>query len=617
MKKIKFSIDELEKCFYALSYMFIDSVARKEYVNISLDYEISYPQNKLDIISKILLNYNSKEIEPLQDINVVKNLMDIKKYSDITSYSMMPEAKIYYKYLIDRIKGNTDKIDNTPLISYKDNKQAFKSFIGGNLKALINSDDKNKYAFWNGRAWKMYTEENAKIIYGEFINKCQIELSNIDDAQIIKKINTWDSKNKTIEALESIRRDLSRTIDMAEYKHEITLIPTKNGKIIDLNKRTIKDTQRDDLILYTSPYNLMDREESIKFMNENVLNTYKKILGYQRLNYLLDFIANKMLGHGTQKALFLIGSGSTGKTVFKNIITDLLTDRATRVNYAYFTLSHKGNDDTSRDDTLVSLNNKLLVMASEPDNDKSYTMSNSRFKTVLSNSTETARATRGQIQEINLQNLDIIIDTNNLPIFNNIDYAIERRLQFIRFTGRIENPNPNFYTEVIKPNFDYVFSYFVYRALELKELIIPDVIKNDTKQKICDIDPIEKFATNNLEYIKGSKIKIHELMDEYSKFCDNEGFENTFLENIEINDNKNAKKFFYLLREKDNFRNITFKRVSNGSTYNKTYAIFDIMFKCNGQNTPFDAEIKEENNQQQLNIEVIQPNKEISWNINA
>ena len=58
----------------------------------------------------------------------------------------------------------------------------------------------------------------------------------------------------------------------------------------------------------------------------NVLENYKTILGDERLDFLLDLIAYKMLGKNLQKAIFMIGAGATGKSTFKNIIKDLFED---------------------------------------------------------------------------------------------------------------------------------------------------------------------------------------------------------------------------------------------------------------------------------------------------
>ena len=119
---------------------------------------------------------------------------------------------------------------------------------------------------------------------------------------------------------------------------------TQNGKIIDLNNGTIKESCRDDLVLNISKFNLVDREQSDSFMNRE-MEMYIKLHGADRINFMLDFIAYKMLGKNIQSALFMIGTGATGKTTFSQIMNMLFDDKSIKVPYEYFTNEHRGNDD--------------------------------------------------------------------------------------------------------------------------------------------------------------------------------------------------------------------------------------------------------------------------------
>ena len=88
------------------------------------------------------------------------------------------------------------------------------SYIGGNFKALINSNNEYKFVKWNGKAWMKYTDEEARIIYNDFINQCEAELeesingtSREDYLKLEKKIRSWDNKNRVNEALDKVKRD--------------------------------------------------------------------------------------------------------------------------------------------------------------------------------------------------------------------------------------------------------------------------------------------------------------------------------------------------------------------------------------------------------------------------
>lgn len=593
MRIIRFELEETENCFISLAHMFGNEKARKEYVTLQLDNKIEFPSNELEIISRLLINYDGDE-DILLNYDIARELNELKVYSDITEYAHNSIGPIYYKAFIDKIKNNRDTISKVSLIDYSDSKQAFMSYIGGNFKALINSTNEYKFVKWNGKAWIKYTDEEARIIYNDFINQCETELEDsINGAKreeylkLEKKIRSWDNKNRVNEALDKVKRDKRYIVDLKSYNKNENIIYSKNGFIINLNNGEIKKSCRNDLILNTSKYELVDREESEKFINEN-LKIYKDILGEERLNFMLDLIAYKMLGKNLQLAIFMIGAGATGKSTFKNIIKDLFEDNITNVPYEYFTLSHRGNDDKSRDDLLVSLNNKLWGISSEGEED--YIISQAKFKTILSNSTEMARPTRGNLVEVNLQKLDLLIDTNTIPKFGNFDDAVNRRLLFVRFINKIplEKRNANFYREEIKPNFDYIFSYFIYRAIDMigKALKIPKCVKDDTQQNVKEMDSLLKFSLEIITPLDGFHLDCEEVEKAYIKLCNDEDLVNIIPANI-IGTAKGYNFLVNKLKDFKGYEEIKRDRVSGGSSRNKKYVIRGIAFIGEEEQCPF------------------------------
>ncbi|MFT8347753.1 ATPase [Clostridium saccharoperbutylacetonicum] len=592
MKDIKFDIEETEICFMSLAYMFSNLEARKEYKSLLQDNRIEYPNNELDIISSIIAKYAEEE-KILENFEVVKELIEIQKFSQISDYAFNRASKVYYQAFINKINENIDKLNDIPLISYQDSKQAFISYVGGNLKALINSNTEHKFVKWDSKSWIKITEEESRIIYNDFIQKCEIELKKAistlekaDYAKVSKKVRSWDNKNRVNEALDKLKRNNDHVINLKYHDKNENVICSKNGMKINLNIGEIKPSCRNDLILNTSRYNLVDRNLAINFMNEK-LKIYENVLGRERLKFVLDLIAYKMLGKNLQKAIFMIGLGATGKSSFKNIIKDLFEDSVTNVPYEYFTLNHRGNDDKSRDDLLVSLNNKLWGLSSEGEDD--YIISQAKFKTILSNSTETARATRGNLTEINLQKLDLLIDTNTIPKFANFDDAVNRRLLFVRFLNKIplEKRNSNFYREEIKPNFDYVFSFFVYRAIEMinNELDIPQCIKDDTIQNVKEMDSLLKFSMETIVPMAECYLDCEEVEKAYIKLCDDEDLTNIIPENI-IGMAKGYNFLVNKLKDYKGYENIIRDRVSDGK-FNKKYIIKGVTFVESDKEDPF------------------------------
>ena len=86
MRIIRFELEETENCFISLAHMFGNEKARKEYVTLQLDNKIEFPSNELEIISRLLINYDGDE-DILLNYDIARELNELKVYSDITEYA--------------------------------------------------------------------------------------------------------------------------------------------------------------------------------------------------------------------------------------------------------------------------------------------------------------------------------------------------------------------------------------------------------------------------------------------------------------------------------------------------------------------------------------------------
>lgn len=615
MKLIKFTIEEMDICFSALAYMFAELEAREKYKSLLLDINVEFPHKNLDIFSDAIKTFQNAE-NMFLNFEIVKTLSKLEQWNNLKEYSQTKESEVYYNAFIDKIAGNIDKLKDISLIEFADNKQAFLSFVNGNLRALINSTDKKRFAYWNGSTWSLLTDEETQIIYGDFIQKCNIELSRSqgclkyeDWLELAKKITKWDTGRNTKEALDKIKRESSRIIDLKKYNLNNNIICSNDGKIINLNTGEIKNATRNDMILFTSEYNLVDKNESIKFMSEK-MSIYLDIIGNERLTFILDLIAYKMLNRSLQSAIFMIGTGATGKSTFKQIAREIFKSESSTIPYDYMTTMNRGNSDASRDDILASLDNKKIAFCSEGEKEK--IISSAKFKKILSHADESARKTNEGLTNVSLQNLDIIFDTNDMPAFTTMDAAISRRLIFVKFEHPIplEKRNADYYKDEILPNFDYVFSYFIYRAIDLigKKLNIPDCVKDDTSLKLSEVDSLLSFSKKIITPFEGSYIKYSEFEKEYLNFCEEEGLESVIPDSLQDTGSKNnqVKRCNYiinLLKEKEGYSNICKgDRISDGGHNQKTYPICGIIFKDTDDIVPFEDEIEPKEIQQEILI---------------
>lgn len=606
---VKFNIDEIPIVNGAFRRIFINKKCFNEFIEQTYKVNIEYSTTGHEVIHQQLLIFDTDlaPIDQLEKVEIMKSRLQSTEMGisalEVIEDSTNLRAVEQYNFFIEKLKGRVGNVEREFYITkYKNSADAFDNFIGDNLLILENpivckdSDIKQVYefAYWKYNKYILLTEKKARCLYEDFmkINRSEVALLTGEEReQAENKLMNWDSYKTEVNAFKRVTRVKERYINNKEVN---SMILTNNNKLIDFTTNEVRECRKSDKIIYSNKYNLISKEECIEWVEENILNTYRAVLGDVKLNYLLDFISYKLKGKHKQIALFMYGNGCTGKTIFTSICRELLGNRSIKINKNYITNNHKDNDDSSRDDTLVSLDNKLLALSSEFDVNDYFNIS--RFKKVLSGSMEETRATLKNTRTVDLTNLDMLIDTNDIPKFTNTDNAFKRRIECLEFKSRILNPNPNFYKEVVEPNFDFIFSYFIYRALDLdKELITPDEVIKETDNVFNSISPINEFIQNHVISDNDSYVFVSEFLQELYNEYDQEEIEKLYgftkLEDSKVN---NAKILLQLLKDNNSITSsIGYKRKSikkNNVTYKK-YIIEGISLKSIEQSPFYDSKV--------------------------
>lgn len=469
----------------------------------------------------------NKTIKIMNALNFEYEVFMPEKYNDLNEW-LLKDKEEFTKAL----ETTVNKLKETEKINISgDVKDAFFEWIKDNLKYILNCEDERRYIYWNKKSWIRKTEEESRLLYGKFIKQCENQFKknraagkySPDEAgKILKKIKSWRNTSKVKECLSLIGIDEELTINLSDYKKKYHVLISANGKIINLKNGEIRNVVKEDMIIDTSPYNLVDENTAVEFMENKVLKIYRYVLGEERLNFLLDFLAMKLSGRNYQLALINIGPSKSGKSMMKNLTTNLYPNLVAQIPYMYLTTSHRGNMGAERDDIIVNLDKKLIALSSEVEKNNAP-IAIGRFKNLLSNSITDARATGGKMQKgIDLTHLDMIIDTNEMPSFSGYDDAIENRLVFINWQNSIpvEQRIDNFNGEVLVPNMDKIWSYFIYRAIELKDkkLNIPEIIKKDSAERKGELDKFTMNVVKNLEYKDGEFIELNDLIETLGLF---------------------------------------------------------------------------------------------------
>lgn len=132
--------------------------------------------------------------------------------------------------------------------------------------------------------------------------------------------------------------------------------------------------------------------------------------------------------------LFIYGGGGNGKSVFLNVLTELLGDYATAASMDTFTASRSSQHPTD----LASLRGARMVSASETDAGKPW--AEARIKAITGGDKIAARFMRQDFFEFSPE-FKLVIVGNHQPTLHNVDEAARRRFRIVPFIHKPVNPD--------------------------------------------------------------------------------------------------------------------------------------------------------------------------------
>jgi len=165
------------------------------------------------------------------------------------------------------------------------------------------------------------------------------------------------------------------------------------------------------------------------FLNEATGDDFELIQFVQR------FCGYALSGYTREHALvFIYGPGGNGKTVFNNVVTNILGDYATTAAIDTFTATSGDRHTTD----LAMLRGARLVSASETEQGKAW--AESRIKQLTGGDPITARFMR-QDNFTYKPTFKMLIVGNHKPQIRSVDDALRRRVNIIPFTRTPVNPD--------------------------------------------------------------------------------------------------------------------------------------------------------------------------------
>lgn len=291
-----------------------------------------------------------------------------------------------------------------------------------------------------------------------------------------------------------------------------TLINLRNGTFeISIDDQQLREFRKEDFLTYQLPFDYEKKAEPVlfkKFLND--------VIPQQELQDILAeyigsiFIKNEVLKF--EKALFLYGTGSNGKSVVFDIISALLGNQ----NFSSYSLESLTKDKDSR----AMIADKLLNYSSE----MSANLESDIFKKLVSREPIDARLLY-KSSFIMEDYARLMFNCNELP--NDIEHtdAFFRRFLIIPFkiTIKEKNQDRQLSQKILKNELPGVFNWMLegmQRLLRNKSFTPSSIVEKEVKKFRRESDSVLCFIDEN-NYIKSTtdETPLKTIYEEYKMYC--------------------------------------------------------------------------------------------------
>jgi len=298
----------------------------------------------------------------------------------------------------------------------------------------------------------------------------------------------------------------------------------KNG-IVDLRDGTLIENDPSYLMMKSSnvEYNADSLcPEWLLFINKIMLDNRDKI-------EFLQLLAGQMLiGEAIKdKMPIFIGKGANGKSVFLDVLSELLGDYAEQSAPDVLT-----GKSSKQEYYVASLQGKRLVtMVETKRGDK---LDEAIVKMIVASGRVSARVPCGKpfsYQPV----FTPVLCTNYMPYIST-DEASWRRLVIVPFdyTVPVDERDPNFKKHLLHKEAKGIFNWMVQGAVKLYQkgrIEIPDVLITALNKYSADFDNISQFISEsqsdlyNESHVANLKCRITELRKMYEQWCRDNGYQ--------------------------------------------------------------------------------------------
>jgi len=384
--------------------------------------------------------------------------------------------------------------------------------------ANIRYASEGKWLYWDGKRWHLddravhiqaLAKETAESIYDEIREA-------LDQKAMLAHARKSQSRNSIDAMIALARSERGVLCRLADFDTDHWLLNVRNGTL-DLRTGALRTHCRDDLITKVVDIDY-DENASCELWDAflwRITGGSDELYGYLRrlCGYLLTGMTSEQVLH------FLFGLGANGKSVFCEIIADLLGDYAVICSPEMVMVKkHSGipND-------IARLRGVRVAMMNETSQGARF--DEAKLKDLTGGDTLTGRFLHAEFFDFKPTH-KLIIRGNHKPAIAGNDEGIWRRLRLVPFTVAIppEEQDKSLLTK-LRAELPGILRWAVAGCLEWQRdgLNPPGMITEAVQEYRGESDTLGRFIQECCEVRQLAQVKSSALFERYQKYAEQAG----------------------------------------------------------------------------------------------
>jgi P4 family phage/plasmid primase-like protien len=374
---------------------------------------------------------------------------------------------------------------------------------------------REKWLVWDGVRWSIDDEGIAQRAAVAMTRLRQRVATELEDLETRRRLTLWGLSSENIQRVNAAIKmaqfyePFSTTIN--RYDNDPLLATTMNGTL-DLRGGSFRKSH---------PYDYLTMQLGCEFSPEAKAPRWEKFLrevfggDEQLIEYIQRAVGYSLTGDTSEQVLFLCyGSGANGKSVFLEVVRQLLGDYAGAASFDTF---DAGNRNSASND-LAALKGKRLVTVIETEEDRR--LAEAKVKMVTGQDEITCRFLFKEFFTYRPQ-FKLWMAMNHKPVIRGTDRGIWRRIRLIPFTQSFEGREDRGLIGKLTNELPGILNWALEGLRKWQEsgLSVPKAVKEATEEYRRESDSIGQWLDERTARNIVSKLRASEAYRNYYEWA--------------------------------------------------------------------------------------------------